>query len=165
MVCGLPSSSIPGIFQARVLEWVAIAFSRWSSQPSDWTWVSRIVGRLFTVWATREVHIKHRNSGSCKQLNIFIVYSDLKSVKRQDRKNKRLNPDFRILCIQCARPTGLVELSQINQESLRMTQRDGMGREVGGGFRIGNTCTPVVDSCWCMAKPIQYCKVISLQLK
>ena len=40
-----------------------------------------------------------------------------------------------------------------------------MGREVGGGFRIGNTCTPVADSCWCMAKPIQYCKVISLQLK
>ena len=34
-----------------------------------------------------------------------------------------------------------------------------MGREVGGGFRIGNTCTNVVDSCWCMAKPIQYCKV------
>ena len=30
---------------------------------------------------------------------------------------------------------------------------------VGGGFRIGNTCTPVADSCWCMAKPIQYCKV------
>ena len=38
-----------------------------------------------------------------------------------------------------------------------MTQKDGMGREVGRGFRIGNTCTPVVDSCWCMAKPIQYC--------
>ena len=29
---------------------------------------------------------------------------------------------------------------------------------------MGNTCTPVVDSCWCVAKPIQYCKVISLQL-
>ena len=40
-----------------------------------------------------------------------------------------------------------------------MTQRDDMGREVGGGFRIGNTCTPVVDSCQCMAKQIQYCKV------
>ena len=37
--------------------------------------------------------------------------------------------------------------------------RDGMGREVGGGFRMGNTCTPVADSCWCMAKSIQYCKV------
>ena len=80
-------------------------------------------------------------------MNIFIVYSDLKSGKRQDRKNKRLNPDFRILCIQCAMPMGLVELSQRNQESLSMTQRDVMGREVGGGFRIGNTCTPVVDSC------------------
>ena len=44
-----------------------------------------------------------------------------------------------------------------------MTQRNGMGREVGGGFRMGNTCTPMADSCQCMAKPIQYCKVISLQ--
>ena len=40
-----------------------------------------------------------------------------------------------------------------------MTQRDGMGREVGGGFRMGKTCTPMADACWCMAKPIQYCKV------
>ena len=34
----------------------------------------------------------------------------------------------------------------------------------GRGFRMGNTSTPVADSCQCMAKPIQYCKVISLQL-
>ena len=40
-----------------------------------------------------------------------------------------------------------------------MTQRDDMGRVMGGGFRVGNSCTPVVDSCQCMAKPIQYCKV------
>ena len=40
-----------------------------------------------------------------------------------------------------------------------MTQRDDMGREVGGGFRVGNSCTHVVDSCQCMPKPIQYCKV------
>ena len=46
-----------------------------------------------------------------------------------------------------------------------MTQRDGTGRERGVGFRMGNMCTPVADSCWCMAKTIQYCKVISLQLK
>ena len=45
------------------------------------------------------------------------------------------------------------------------TQRDGTGREEGGGFRMGNTCIPVADSCWCMAKPIQYCKVINRQLK
>ena len=45
-----------------------------------------------------------------------------------------------------------------------MTQRDGMGREGGGGFRMGNSCAPVADSCQCMAKPLQYCKLISLQL-
>jgi len=28
-----------------------------------------------------------------------------------------------------------------------MTQRDGMGRDVGGGFRMENTCTPVADAC------------------
>jgi len=51
----LPGSSVHGIFQARVLEWVAISFSRGSSQPRDWTQVSLIVSRRFTVWATREV--------------------------------------------------------------------------------------------------------------
>ena len=44
------------------------------------------------------------------------------------------------------------------------TQRDDMGREEGGGVRMGNTCIPMVDSCWCIAKPIQYYKVINLQL-
>ena len=55
MDCSLPSSSIHGIFQAIVLEWIAISFSRGSSQPRDQTWVSRIVDRRFTIWATREV--------------------------------------------------------------------------------------------------------------
>ena len=50
----LSGSSIHGIFQARVLEWIAIAFSRGSSWPRDWTPVSRIAGRRFTIWATRE---------------------------------------------------------------------------------------------------------------
>ena len=44
------------------------------------------------------------------------------------------------------------------------TQRDVMGREVGGGIGMGNTCKSMDDSCQCMAKPLQYCKVISLQL-
>ena len=52
MDCNLSGSSIHGIFQARVLEWTAIAFSRGFFQPRDWTWVSCIVGRCFTVWAT-----------------------------------------------------------------------------------------------------------------
>ena len=55
--CSLPGSSICGIFQARIMEWVAISFSRGSSRPRDWTWVSSIADRCFTVWATREAHM------------------------------------------------------------------------------------------------------------
>ena len=44
------------------------------------------------------------------------------------------------------------------------TQRVGMGREVGGGIGMGNTSKSTADSSQCMAKPLQYCKVISLQL-
>ena len=43
-----------GFFQARILEWVAISFSRQSSPPRDENWVSFIAGRFFTNWATRE---------------------------------------------------------------------------------------------------------------
>ena len=56
MNTSLPCSSIDGIFQARVLEWVAISFSRGSSNPRDQTCVSLIAGRQFTAWATREAN-------------------------------------------------------------------------------------------------------------
>ena len=56
----LSGSSIHGIFQARVLEWIAISFSRGSSRPRDQTRVSRIAGRRFTIWVTREAHDKPR---------------------------------------------------------------------------------------------------------
>ena len=49
-----PGSSVHGILQERVLEWVVISSSRGSSQPRDWTLVSCITGRFFTIWATRE---------------------------------------------------------------------------------------------------------------
>ena len=48
----LPCSSVLEIFQAIVLEWIAISFSRRSSRPRDRNRVSRIVDRHFTVWAT-----------------------------------------------------------------------------------------------------------------
>ena len=54
MDCSLPGSSVHGIFQARILEWVAISFSRGSSQLRDRTRVSCIAGKRFTIWATRE---------------------------------------------------------------------------------------------------------------
>ena len=54
MVYSSPGSSVLGILQARILEQVAILFSKEASQPRDQTWVSHIAGTFFTVWATKE---------------------------------------------------------------------------------------------------------------
>ena len=54
MDCSPPGSSVHGILQARILEWVAISFSRGSSRPRDWTQVSHTAGRRFNLCTTRE---------------------------------------------------------------------------------------------------------------
>ena len=66
MDCSPPDFSIHGSLQARILEWVAIPFSRGSFWPRDWAWVSCIAGRFLTVWATRGLLIHSINS--CKLL-------------------------------------------------------------------------------------------------
>ena len=53
-LCNPMDYTVHGILQARILEWVAFPFSRGSSQPRDQSQVSRIAGRFFTSWATRE---------------------------------------------------------------------------------------------------------------
>ena len=50
----LPGASVHGILQVRILEWVAVPFSRRSSKPRDWTQVSHIASGFLTTWATRE---------------------------------------------------------------------------------------------------------------
>ena len=68
----LSGSSVLGILQARMLKWVAIPFFRGSSQPRDWTQVSYIAGRFFTVWATRQP--KNTGVGSLSLLQgIFLT--------------------------------------------------------------------------------------------
>ena len=54
MDCSLPGSSVLGIFQARTLEWLAIAFSRGCPQPRNWSRVSHSAGTVFTIWASRQ---------------------------------------------------------------------------------------------------------------
>ena len=49
MNCSLPGSSVHGISQVRILQWVVIPFSRGSSQPRDQTQVSCTAGRFFTI--------------------------------------------------------------------------------------------------------------------
>ena len=50
LYCRPSDTSVHGISHARTLEWVAIYFSRASSQPRDWTYISHIAGRFFTIW-------------------------------------------------------------------------------------------------------------------
>ena len=54
MDCSLIGSSIHGILQAKILEWVVMSFFRWSSWPRNWIRFSCTAGRFFTVSATRE---------------------------------------------------------------------------------------------------------------
>ena len=73
--CSPPGSSVHGIFQARILKWVAISFSRKSSQPRDWTQVSRIVGRHFTIWATREVFWLFKTVSHCVSFLYYMLFN------------------------------------------------------------------------------------------
>ena len=65
MDCSLPGCFVYGISQARILEWVAISFSKGSSGFRDQTWVSSTAGTFFTNWITREAQL---NSFSSVQL-------------------------------------------------------------------------------------------------
>ena len=72
MVCdpmdyNLPGSSVHGILQTRILEWVAVPFSRGSSWPRNGTQVSCIAGRFITVWPTREAWLYKGN----RKIQIF----------------------------------------------------------------------------------------------
>ena len=58
MDCSPPGSSVHGILQARMLEWVAFLFSKRSFWSRDWTHVSHTVGRFFTIWVTRRIFIQ-----------------------------------------------------------------------------------------------------------
>ena len=78
----LPGSYIHGIFQARVLEWVAISFSRGSPWPRDWIQVSRIAGKRFTIWATREVPLIN--------MVIMMIEQDISSINPDRVQIKQL---------------------------------------------------------------------------
>ena len=67
----VPDSCVHGIFQARILKWVAISFFRRSSPPRDWTQVSHTVGRRFTIWATREGTISVEAEGKCLVVQVI----------------------------------------------------------------------------------------------
>ena len=77
MDCSLPGSSLHGILQARILEWVAIPLSRGSSWSRDRSWVSRIAGRCFNLWATREALTSQRWDNKTMKKEVALLTSCL----------------------------------------------------------------------------------------
>ena len=90
MDCGLPGSSVRWILQARIPEWVAISFSRGSSQPRDWTLVSCITDRFFTVWATREAPTQLSRVSGISLLAWCLVSPDKWGLRRAWEESSRL---------------------------------------------------------------------------
>ena len=79
-LCDLMDYTVHGILQARILKWVALPFSRVSTEPRDRTQVSHIAVRLFTSWATREAHsqildtvYKEANQDDFSRLNMCLL--------------------------------------------------------------------------------------------
>ena len=115
MDCSLPGSSIHGILQARIPEWVAISFSRGSSWPRNWTQVSCLAGRFFTNWATSLLLLMHigipkawhctrraaSGSPSCTCLEVttqeFCVCAGCASVMSDSWRPHELQPTW-LLC-------------------------------------------------------------------
>ena len=88
MDCNLPGSSVHGILHSGILEWVAISFSRGSSQSRDHTQVSRIAGRRINLWAIREAEYADyimRNAGLEEaQAGIRIAGRNINNLKYAD---------------------------------------------------------------------------------
>ena len=74
MDCSLPGSSVHGISQARILEWVAISFSRGSSWSRDQIWVYCLAGGFFTIEPTGKPSTSCSGWSNCYFLNIFWVF-------------------------------------------------------------------------------------------
>ena len=105
MDCSPPGSSIHGILQARILEWVAISFSRGSSQPKDRTRVSHIAGRCFNLWAMRNkeilpfvtrMSVEGIMLNEIRQKKISIVWPQL-YVESLKKKKRNLQKQSRVV--------------------------------------------------------------------
>ena len=101
MDCSLPGFSVHGIFQTRILVWVAIPFSRGSSWPRDGTQVSCITGIFFTVWATREAPLDPTRTSKHCAIFLSLIFLEKKNSKKclkWKQYQKYINNDSKHLC-------------------------------------------------------------------
>ena len=125
----LPSSSVRGILQARILEWVAIPFSRRSSWPKDWTWVSCIGtwilrGPLILLWYT---HIS--TNCSLNTSGLLSSFSTEKQVATEKNKIPKRNLESNVISIYI-----LCESRFLKHWNTRMKKRSYLQSECGKTF-------------------------------
>ena len=166
----MPGSSVRGIFQARILEWVAIPYSRGSSQTRDRIWISCIAGRFFIVWATWEAPITNY---ICLKMWLMKAWGE-NSLRWEFTGNLILT----VFWVNSIKTSILSRVKQItspgwmHETSARVwctgkTQRDEVGWEVGcgrWGSGWGTHVNPWLIHVNVWQKSLQYCKVINLQL-
>ena len=100
MECSPPGSSVHGIFQARILEWIAISSSRGSSWSRARTWVSCIGKQILYHWATREVLRRHTDGQRHTErysTSLIIRETQIKATRSSSCQSER--PSIRSLQI------------------------------------------------------------------
>ena len=110
MGCSPPGSSIHGISQVRMLQWVAIPFSRVSPQPRGWTQVSCLASRFFTIWTAKENII----------FKLQKIKNDEKKILKEFRREKHLtyrrSKDKNYICLSSETMQARRKQSKINSE-------------------------------------------------
>ena len=128
--CSLPHSSVHGILQARILEWVAMPSSRGSSQPRDQTQVSHITGELFTIWATREALLE--SSCSLMLSRVLKYNSHQKSWPHLDTR-KQLFMTSQKLVVDYQTRTRLLSCVKVGPTLLVQVMIQNSGKDLGYG--------------------------------
>ena len=143
-------------------------------------------GAYYTDWSKpeRKTPIQYTNTHTHTHIYVYIYMEFRKTVMialymRQQKRHKCIEQSFGL----CCRGWGWNDLGEWHWnmyiiicetdcqsrfeawDRVLGTGALGWPRGMGEGFRMGNTCARVADQCQCMAKPLQYCKIISLQLK
>ena len=187
MDCSPPGSSVHEIFQTRILEWVAISFSRGSSQPRDQTQVFCTADRFFTNWATREalgsITTTKTSGGDRILVELFQILKDdavkeLHSICQQIWKAQQWPPDWkRSVFIPIPKKGNAKECSNYHtivlllhaskvmlkhKQSLKLQQYVNQEiSDVQAGFRKGRgTRDQIVDIHWIIKKAREFQKNI-----
>ena len=96
--CSPPGSSVHGIVQARILEWVALPSSRGFSQPRNQPWISCIAGRFFIIGATREAPDFHRSTMNSQVMETASMSIDRWSYSVKSVRQRRTHSTLPLTC-------------------------------------------------------------------